>query len=115
MSAFRCAFCDIDYDVIGKMETFDADFLYFVHAAGLQEEFPQAGQGLKMNSFPHTDNKTKEYFHQLSHEQKHTLFYLLKFDFELFGYSPKPYIDHLGEIVPLEEVLSTTMQKKLDN
>ncbi len=29
MSAFRCAFCDIDYDVIGKMETFDADFLYY--------------------------------------------------------------------------------------
>ena len=93
----RCAYCDIDYDVIGKVETFDEDFSYVVHVAGLRDALPASARGLRRNSVPHADGGTEEYFKQLSHGQKLALYSLFRIDFELFGYSPEPYIQITSE------------------
>ena len=47
--------------------------------------------GERLNRVKH-DVSTKNYFEQLSENQRRQLWELYKLDFELFGYSPEPYI-----------------------
>ncbi len=80
------------YDAIGKVETFDEDFRFIVHSAGLKEELPEAAIEVKMNSVPHTDNRGKDYFESLDYGRKMQLFRLYEFDFQLFGYTVEGYL-----------------------
>ncbi len=81
------------YDVIGKVETFDEDFKYIVHTAGLGDIIPTSDIDIKRNAVPvaHTDSRTHKYFDLLTEEQKQDLFNMYRFVFELFGYTADEY------------------------
>ncbi len=82
------------YDVIGKVETFDEDFKYIVHTAGLGDIIPTSDIDIKRNAVPvaHADNRTHKYFELLTKEQKQDLFKVYELDFELFGNSADEYL-----------------------
>ena len=89
----RCAFCDILYEVIGKVETFEEDWRYILKASGLELALAGGGDSSSRveNSRPHTDNRTSVYFGQLSREQRDALARIYSLDAELFGYDLQKY------------------------
>ena len=92
-SLFRCGYCDVDYSVLGKVETLDDDLRFIVQEKGLQGLIPaEEVSGLRMNSVPHGGRRAERYFAQLTGSQKFRLLRLYQFDFELFGYSPDRYL-----------------------
>ncbi len=89
----RCAYCDVPYHAIGKVETFDEDLLFVVQSAGLEELLPEAAiDDVKMNSVPHQEARGREYFASLDHERRQRLFDVYEFDFQLFGYDADGYL-----------------------
>ncbi len=88
----RCGFCQLRYDFIGRVEQFDEDVSYVFRATNLTKFIPMQEADLILNSVPHKDNRTLEYFKTLSSEQKERLLKLYKGDFDLFGYSAEEYL-----------------------
>ena len=89
----RCRYCDVEYDVIGRMETFDEDLRYIVMKKNLHEVLPLEELSLSMNSAKSMSTKTaKDYFSQISKEQIVKLYKYYNLDFELFGYDVTPYL-----------------------
>ncbi len=89
----RCDYCNVDFNVIGKVETFDEDVLYIVNKAGLVDElldpdYMDPDSIHRLNSVPHDVNRTEKYFAKLSSAAKRKLYDLFRLDFELFGYKP---------------------------
>ena len=89
----RCGYCDIDYDFIGTMETFDQDRAYIIRQKNLRELFPVLEEGIQLNKVNHSSSRTLDYFKELSWNQKNDLKNLYDFDFQLFGYDPYLYMD----------------------
>ena len=105
----RCAYCDVDYDVIGKVETYADDLRYIAvsaamddllralpAAAGTDERSAGAGGGggkiARLNSKSRVlSNRTAKYFGELDSLRRERVYRLFRFDFELFGYSPDVY------------------------
>ncbi len=83
----RCAFCAVDYDVVGKVETFDSDVTAFFQLANLT-----APSRFEANVSPKEADKAAKYFSMLSAEQKASLFKIYELDFKLFGYSAHEYV-----------------------
>ncbi len=92
----RCAYCDIPYDVIGKMETFDDDLKYIATVAGISDlilEKEGAEQGVQLNMASNKEEDgTLKYFRQLNAGRKKQLCELYQYDFDMFGYSPDKYL-----------------------
>ena len=91
---FKCNYCDINYDVIGRMETWNEDLNYIIQKAGLQKVFPinKANTSHINASKLNTKEKTREYFTKLSQIQKEDLYHMFQLDFEMFNYDPKMYL-----------------------
>ena len=88
-----CRYCDVEYDVIGRMETFNEDLRYIVMKKNLHEVLPLEELSLFMNSANSISTKTaKDYFSQISKEQIAKLYEYYNLDFELFGYDVTPYL-----------------------
>ena len=90
----RCAYCDINYDFIGRAETFDQDRFYVSQVGGITQELGlnnEKSRGKRLN-VAKRNVESRLYFDQLSQGQKEKLVELYKMDFELFGYDPKPYL-----------------------
>eukprot|EP00095_Tigriopus_kingsejongensis_P003836 maker-scaffold1297_size49794-snap-gene-0.7 protein:Tk03836 transcript:maker-scaffold1297_size49794-snap-gene-0.7-mRNA-1 annotation:"carbohydrate sulfotransferase 11-like" len=86
----RCGFCDIDYDVIGYLDEFEEDAKYLGLKLNLTNIFKT---DLKFNARKRPeDDRTLKYFRELDHDTKVELYKFLKVDFELFGFSPAPYL-----------------------
>ncbi|XP_039259617.2 carbohydrate sulfotransferase 11-like [Styela clava] len=80
-----CSPCIIKYDYIAKLETVDEDMDYIMDKVGMtNKSFPQNYPPQKRTN----DKKVAEYFKNLP-ELKKSLIRKYKYDFELFGYSPK--------------------------
>ena len=88
----RCGYCDIEYDFIGTMETFDQDRAYIIQEKNLKELYPVLEEGIHLNKISHASNRTLNYFKELNWEQKERLRRLYDFDFQLFGYDPYQYM-----------------------
>jgi len=86
----RCAYCTTHYTVIAKAETFKDDLRYISHLANVTfEEEVQKNH----HSGPTTAELTKKYFSQLERWIVEGLHQQYRVDFEMFGYSPKLYLD----------------------
>ncbi len=89
----RCAYCDLPYDIIGKMETFDDDVRYVLALTGLDQELNLPDEtNIRLNKASGDEDRTRRYFAQLDKDRKERLFQLYKYDFEMFGYSPRGYM-----------------------
>merc|ERR1719203_185741 len=98
----RCSYCDLQYSVIGRAETYSEDTKYILLKANLTSNIP-----LEMAAFhKHADfnNKDKEltrepngdpeartleYFKNINQTVLQTLYEMYKIDFELFNYNMK--------------------------
>ena len=90
----RCLYCDIQYDVIGKIESFNDDIKYIVLKQKLEELIPLNTTNLHLNDKKeYASNSTLYYFSQLSKFQKDRLYECYKFDFELFDYDVDIYLN----------------------
>ena len=97
----RCGYCEAEYDVIGKMETFEDDLKFIFES-----------KNLTMASSSNSDNhflrkkfnskqkmvggsqaeRIKTYFEILPPRLRSGLKELYNWDFELFGYESEPYM-----------------------
>eukprot|EP00092_Neocalanus_flemingeri_P005168 GFUD01005557.1.p1 GENE.GFUD01005557.1~~GFUD01005557.1.p1 ORF type:complete len:298 (-),score=25.97 GFUD01005557.1:102-995(-) len=82
-----CAFCNINYKVISKMETFDEDKKEIMHMLGLEDEEMRLGVHIGNT----IESTTRELFRNLTEEVKIALADLYKYDFAMFDYDPELY------------------------
>ncbi len=87
-----CGYCDVDYDAIGKTETFSEDLRYIAIKAGLEGVVESKNFGLKEHSVKHKANRAKQYFAQLTEEKRQKLYEYFKLDFKLFDYDAQEYL-----------------------
>jgi hypothetical protein len=88
----RCSFCEIDFDVIGFVETFSEDVQYILEKTNLSY-LVEEKHIHKKNSVPHDEKRGLKYFAQLTSEQRERLHEIYYLDFAMFGYDPKPYLE----------------------
>ena len=96
---FRCLYCDIPYDVIGKMESFNEDVKYIVVKQQLDGLIPLDSTVQRMKSFGSRGDKFEDgkisalsYFSSLTKLQIKRLYEVYKFDLELFDYNIDDYL-----------------------
>ena len=85
----HCLYCDIDFDVIGKLEDFGEDVAYIATKLNLTEQLgilkhvqhQTPGRGDKSRR-----ERRDYYMSQLSAQMVDDLYELYKFDFIMFGY-----------------------------
>ena len=109
----HCNYCDIDYDIIGRVETLEDDMKYiaqlndFTSSLPTEKEkwhvHPSGGKRFAPapNSWKHDikykntkENKTIQYLSSLGPKQLTDLYTMYQLDFEIFGYSVHPYVDN---------------------
>ena len=103
----QCGFCDINYTVIAKSETFAEDLKFIGKLAHV--DFQNIGwldifirifliniltEGSHTSSGGSTKELAKKYFSELSLGTVKKLYEAYKVDFEMFGYSPQLYYDY---------------------
>ena len=105
----HCDYCDIRYDIIGRVENLEKDLEYIalvnnftsdlyslkddlhMHPSGTKRfERPAENVG-KTRSNREKIEKTKRYFMLLNTTQVSSLYRMYEIDFEIFGYSIEPY------------------------
>ena len=89
-----CPYCHINYQVIGKVETFADDVKYIVVKQNLTHLIPVNVTSLKTHASKETARKSKTitYFQQLTNNQIRSLYQFYKPDFELFDYKANEYL-----------------------
>ena len=80
---FHCSYCDINYDLIGRMETWNDDLNYIIRNRGLEKDLKVSAD--KNPSTLSTKEMTREYFDTLSKKQKEDLYHMFRVDFEMFN------------------------------
>ena len=105
----QCGFCDINYTVIAKSESFTEDLKFIEKLANV--DFKNIGGlyrdilikifliniltvGSHHSSGGSTKELAKKYFSELSLGTVKKLYEVYKVDFEMFGYSPQLYYDY---------------------
>ena len=89
----KCAYCDIQYDVIGQLDTFQEDMKYVISKNHLENILPiEADNYSKPSSMLRTKSLTLEYFSQLDESQKDQIYRMYKLDFELFNFDASMYL-----------------------
>ena len=99
----RCSYCDLNYSVIGRAETFSEDTKYIFLKANLTSDIPLELAGFKAhvdsdrkimhkpNGGP--DTRTLDYFKNVNQSVIQDLYEVYKIDFELFNYNLNGLID----------------------
>ena len=84
-----CAFCNINYTVISKTETFNEDKLRILEMAGLENKEKE----LRMNVFggDSIGDVCSKLFKDIPKDVKTALLDLYKYDFSMFDYDPYLY------------------------
>ncbi len=85
-----CHFCRIDYDMIGKVETFQEDFQYLKAEMGVFMDYDSKLEvAEKLNASKNaTSWQIVNHFLRLNQTTKNILRDIYKRDFDLFGYNP---------------------------
>ena len=127
----NCDYCDIKYDFIGRVESFESDFMFLSkvanfnltslppdaihhHPSGSDERYAVP----KKKSKEEKDAKVKNYFSLLSKVQLKELYEMYKVDFEMFGYKLEPYVSSSligndSDIEKIEQMWISEMQLEL--
>ena len=80
-----CPYCHVDYQIIGKAETFADDVKYIVLKKNLTSLIPLEATK-KKNHATNQEAKKTNYMAQLSKDQIERLYRYYQRDFDLFGY-----------------------------
>ena len=107
----HCDFCEINYDIVGRVETMDEDLKYIAHVNNFTSSLPNNDgkfhvhpSGVKRFTSPKNvqenklmrvytkKEKTIKYFSMLTFNQLQELYRMYQIDFEIFGYSQHPYV-----------------------
>lgn len=99
--ASRCSFCDIDYDLIGQMETWSEDFNYIVRKNKLENILKLENDTSKKYhpTKGDTQQMTKKYFSKISKKQGEDLYKMYRMDFQMFQYDPNPYLQLTKKLI----------------
>ena len=81
-------YCYLDYEVIGKMETFTNDSNYIMSKTGMKTSIEQD----HVSSGGSTSDKAKVYFAKLPNTLIEKLHQWYKIDFEMFNYEHKDFL-----------------------
>lgn len=85
----RCSYCSINYDVIGKMETFSRDVRFIFSSTAVVDEQWEVRQ---LNAVHHDDHRGERYFRDLPRNVRLKLFQIYRLDFEMFNYDAGKYL-----------------------
>ena len=88
--SMSCFYCDVKYDVIGRMETFSDDLRYIIMKNKLGNILSVDKKERTTGGSPKDD--ALRYFSQLRKEQIRSLYEVYKMDFKLFGYNADEYL-----------------------
>ena len=88
--SMSCFYCDVKYDVIGRMETFSDDLKYIIMKNKLGDILLEDKKVRTTGGSPKDD--ALRYFSQLRKEQIRSLYEVYKMDFKLFGYNADEYL-----------------------
>ena len=106
----HCEYCDIKYDMIGRVEHLENDLKYIafrnnftsalnsmssklhIHSSG-GKRFEKPRKNIsKLKNAKQKMEKTKRYFKMLNASQLIKLYQMYEVDFEMFDYSAEPYL-----------------------
>lgn len=93
----HCHVCEMEYDIIGKMETITEDMEFIAKQSGLAAANISLPWANRKSS---GDKVSLDYFKALSLSQVEKLYIIYKPDFEMFGYSADTYFQLFGTKVP---------------
>ena len=89
----QCLYCDVDFDVIGKLEDFEEDVAYIAEKRNLTEHLrllnhvqQPKDQWNQEKGERSRKEKRDKYMSQLSPKMVQDLYELYKIDFEMFDY-----------------------------
>lgn len=86
----HCHFCDLEYDVVGTMETVKDDFEFINNVSGLSSTNLTIPWTNRRNG---SSDTALQYFTQLDENIVTSLIEIYRPDFEMFGYEFQPYLD----------------------
>ena len=91
----HCEYCDIRYDIIGRVESLKDDLEYIAEINNFKSDLYRIKDDLHVHpTFKRkisVKEKIKRYFMQLNGTQVHNIYHMYKIDFEMFGYSNVSY------------------------
>ncbi|KAK7073208.1 hypothetical protein SK128_020864 [Halocaridina rubra] len=91
---YTCASCQIQYDIIAKVETLDLDQEFIIRAANLQGVLVNARtHASKSDGYIDTDSAAAKYFGQIPIDLLRELEQLYWPDFKLYNYTADKYYD----------------------
>ena len=79
-----CAFCNIDYALVSKMETFEEDKERILEILGVKAR--KKGQRLNIHAGNKVQHQTRQLFKNISVQNKAALYGIYKYDFQMFEY-----------------------------
>ena len=82
----QCTPCNMDYDVIGKLETINDDVRYILNLAHLEGKVQFLTPINSSPTFSYKNNTLETYFRDVPIEYIRKLYARYKVDFEMFGY-----------------------------
>ncbi|XP_071507041.1 carbohydrate sulfotransferase 11-like [Diadema antillarum] len=82
-----CRPCDIEYDIVGKFETLNADAEYILQMAHVDPKVKYPQQGAKRTTNSSSADVLQSYYSDISPIQIFKLHEIFRRDFELFDYS----------------------------
>ncbi|XP_072174353.1 carbohydrate sulfotransferase 11-like [Diadema setosum] len=82
-----CRPCDIEYDIVGKFETFDADAEYILQMAHVDPKVKYPQEAAKRTTNSSSADVLQSYYGDISPTQIFKLHEIFRRDFELFDYS----------------------------
>ena len=85
----HCFFCNINYTVISKMETYDEDRNKFLKLAGIDEEITE--ERMHVHAGNSIQGVTTSLFKEISLEDREGLIKLYKYEMDMFDYNPDIY------------------------
>ena len=84
-----CSFCQVNYTVISKLETFDADREMILGMVGIEGERVHLHQGSEhVVRGISTCQRTRQHFENIHQTVKEKLRMIYKLDFQMFDYDP---------------------------
>jgi len=93
----HCHVCEMEYDIIGKMETIEDDMEFIADRSGLAATNMSLPWTNRRNS---GDKVSLQYFSNLTVNQVLGLYRIYKLDFEMFSYRVEPYFALFSDSAP---------------